>query len=472
MKALLAVLILCTSAWAQEARFFEIPVDTLPFRASTVSDGGNLVHVFYARGNTVFHLGYDTDAESIAIPAHELQISWAGTAKDIAAVALLTNGNWLCVVTGYSDWLSGSHFVRHHRGWVVQGSNAQQISATEFYFWSEDSDNPDAGYGHLEDVRVVTRPNGGYILTGSKRQTFGSTIGRLLIYPPLFSYVLPYQTWNWGYGFTAFPQVLNDDTLELLTCSTQGISHARIALGSDTSFVTPMRQWDDFNLWLPYLMLTNDGRVLARRNRNTYELTEDSALVLISTLSSGSNCCLDSWTAAYHSNYGLADFYQGLGLMLNRVDTSGVEHFGAGPVGWGVAGFYAGINFVPTNGDILATYFGYPGSPAQIGLAIVPWDAPLDVPIDIEPLPRSFSFSAYPNPFNSSVTIEYELQRAGEIELAVFNTLGQKVETLFAGNRLAGRHSMTWSPNTSSGVYFVKLVSGELQQSQKLLYLR
>jgi hypothetical protein len=70
------------------------------------------------------------------------------------------------------------------------------------------------------------------------------------------------------------------------------------------------------------------------------------------------------------------------------------------------------------------------------------------------------------------VKIEYELQRHGEIELAVFNTLGQKVESLFEGNELAGKHSLTWSPNTSSGVYFVKLESGDVRESRKILYLR
>ncbi|MCC6475467.1 T9SS type A sorting domain-containing protein [bacterium] len=98
-----------------------------------------------------------------------------------------------------------------------------------------------------------------------------------------------------------------------------------------------------------------------------------------------------------------------------------------------------------------------------------------DATIGVKPavvVPRSFSLSTYPNPFNSSVAIEYELQRAGEIELAVFNTLGQKVESLFEGNASPGRHEVTWSPSGTSGVYFVKLASGEYQQSRKILYLK
>ncbi len=88
------------------------------------------------------------------------------------------------------------------------------------------------------------------------------------------------------------------------------------------------------------------------------------------------------------------------------------------------------------------------------------------------PHPSSFTLSAYPNPFNSTLRVSYELPHAQQIELAVFNVLGQKVETLFSGPRAAGMHEAVWTPHAAGGIYFVTLRSAESVRTQKVLYLR
>jgi hypothetical protein len=71
----------------------------------------------------------------------------------------------------------------------------------------------------------------------------------------------------------------------------------------------------------------------------------------------------------------------------------------------------------------------------------------------------------YPNPFNPSTTIEYSLNKDGEVEIAVYNILGQKVKTLFEGYKVKGNHRIVWdgtgrddSP-VASGVYFYRTKS-------------
>ncbi len=73
--------------------------------------------------------------------------------------------------------------------------------------------------------------------------------------------------------------------------------------------------------------------------------------------------------------------------------------------------------------------------------------------------PNSFELAQnYPNPFNPSTTIEFSLPRSGYTNLKVFNTLGEEVATLVAGNLSAGRYKAQWNANgLTSGVYFYQL---------------
>jgi len=88
------------------------------------------------------------------------------------------------------------------------------------------------------------------------------------------------------------------------------------------------------------------------------------------------------------------------------------------------------------------------------------------------PIAHDFALSTYPNPFNASVRIDYELPRASDTRVSIYNTLGEEVATLFNGHTNAGSHTLSWSPNAASGVYFVKLEAATFVKTQKLLYIR
>jgi len=75
--------------------------------------------------------------------------------------------------------------------------------------------------------------------------------------------------------------------------------------------------------------------------------------------------------------------------------------------------------------------------------------------------------SCYPNPFNSSITIEYRVANLGplpaQMKLEVFDVLGRKIRTLINGKEDIGIHSIRWDgfgdggAELPSGVYFVRL---------------
>jgi hypothetical protein len=85
----------------------------------------------------------------------------------------------------------------------------------------------------------------------------------------------------------------------------------------------------------------------------------------------------------------------------------------------------------------------------------------------------SFSFSAYPNPFNPTTTIQFSLTKNEKVTLALYNTSGQLVQTLVDEVRSAGEHRVQLSGTAlPSGVYFARLQSAAHIATHKLLLLK
>ncbi len=90
------------------------------------------------------------------------------------------------------------------------------------------------------------------------------------------------------------------------------------------------------------------------------------------------------------------------------------------------------------------------------------------------PLPAEYTLLRnYPNPFNPVTTIEFRLLRQSDICIDIYNINGAFIENLYNGNRDAGIHTIQWNASSyPSGIYFVKLNSGNLQLTNKLLLLK
>jgi len=92
---------------------------------------------------------------------------------------------------------------------------------------------------------------------------------------------------------------------------------------------------------------------------------------------------------------------------------------------------------------------------------------PRSVPLEIA------LHSPYPNPFNASTTISYEIPFPAHIKLSIYNILGQRVDDIFDQNVVPGVHAFIWSPSRlASGIYFCRLQAGEFDQFQKLVLLK
>ncbi|MBT3232742.1 MAG: choice-of-anchor D domain-containing protein, partial [Calditrichaeota bacterium] len=77
-------------------------------------------------------------------------------------------------------------------------------------------------------------------------------------------------------------------------------------------------------------------------------------------------------------------------------------------------------------------------------------------------IPDNYYLSTpYPNPFNSSVTLDYGLPEASQVTIQVFTIEGRVIANLTGGNKSAGHHTIVWDGGeTASGVYLVRLETG------------
>lgn len=81
--------------------------------------------------------------------------------------------------------------------------------------------------------------------------------------------------------------------------------------------------------------------------------------------------------------------------------------------------------------------------------------------------------SVYPNPFNSMVEITFDLPKASNVMLQIYNINGQKVQTLVNKPYVAGRHTHIFQANNlTSGIYIIHLYANGHTHSQKLILVK
>jgi len=99
--------------------------------------------------------------------------------------------------------------------------------------------------------------------------------------------------------------------------------------------------------------------------------------------------------------------------------------------------------------------------------------------IEENTVPTTFALSAnFPNPFNPKTTINYQLPRATNINITVYNLLGEKITTLIDEHQQAGYFDVLWNGkdsfniNVPSGVYLYKMEAGDFVQANKMILIR
>jgi hypothetical protein len=165
---------------------------------------------------------------------------------------------------------------------------------------------------------------------------------------------------------------------------------------------------------------------------------------------------------------------RGLGFS-QKFDTTGVTYWGdTGVRVWDVIGEYNG----QTDGEGGVIAMGIIGN-SRVWAQRIYHDGSYsgqtsieDDPVELTP--QSFIlYDPYPNPFNSSTTIRFDLPVESEVNLTIYNLMGQEMATLIDSRAEAGRHSVNWdAADFASGFYFYRLTTGHDSVTKKMVLLK
>jgi hypothetical protein len=106
------------------------------------------------------------------------------------------------------------------------------------------------------------------------------------------------------------------------------------------------------------------------------------------------------------------------------------------------------------------------------------WKADFEISASLEKkdqiIPKTFSLSQNaPNPFNPSTMISYQLPKTSDVEISIFNLMGQKVATLIDKKQNAGTYQVDWDARGfASGVYYYRLEAGDYTDVMKMVLLK
>ena len=92
----------------------------------------------------------------------------------------------------------------------------------------------------------------------------------------------------------------------------------------------------------------------------------------------------------------------------------------------------------------------------------------------IKVIPKDYALSpVYPNPFNPSATVRFDVPEVSRVELQVYDVTGKLVETLLDDKMIAGQHQYTWQPQElATGTYFLRLSTANQTFTQKVTYVK
>jgi len=276
---------------------------------------------------------------------------------------------------------------------------------------------------------------------------------------------------GWENGTVATPFVMIDDTTSHMWYAGSGLNGTLIKIGHALSTAPFETSWTRDNL----------NPILGPGNNSSwdYPRVQDPRVVYDGSI--------------YHMWYSGGDLFtwqighatssDGKTWVKDRLNNPVLKKGEAGS--WDEQ--YVWSSCVIFDGSIFKMWYtgGNEDWKGQIGYATSPdgfnWTKEDDNPVVTEinesshsGMPEKFMLlQNYPNPFNPKTFIEYQLPKASQVDLSIYNILGQKVVTLVSEKQLAGSYKVDWdATGFASGVYYYLIQANEFQQVKKMVLLK
>ncbi|MBN8570423.1 MAG: T9SS type A sorting domain-containing protein [Ignavibacteria bacterium] len=86
---------------------------------------------------------------------------------------------------------------------------------------------------------------------------------------------------------------------------------------------------------------------------------------------------------------------------------------------------------------------------------------------------KNYLYKNYPNPFNPSTTIKFDVNKFSYVKLVIVDALGREVETIVNENLNEGTYTVNWNGmNKASGIYFYTLKTGDFTETRKMMLMK
>ena len=88
-------------------------------------------------------------------------------------------------------------------------------------------------------------------------------------------------------------------------------------------------------------------------------------------------------------------------------------------------------------------------------------------------IPSTFNINAYPNPFNPTTNIIYDVPNYSRVSVQIFNMNGQLINELINEIKTPGIYTVSWNAsNATSGTYIVKMIAGSFVKTMKVSVIK
>ena len=124
--------------------------------------------------------------------------------------------------------------------------------------------------------------------------------------------------------------------------------------------------------------------------------------------------------------------------------------------------------FCPPYPDCIEAYTGEQDTSACAQVSIIDKTLPITYKL----------YNAYPNPFNPTTTLQYELLKEVLVSFNIFDLMGYHIKSLINNKQPAGHHSIKWDATNdsgepvSAGMYIYMIQAGEFRQTKKMVLLK
>ena len=223
----------------------------------------------------------------------------------------------------------------------------------------------------------------------------------------------------------------------------------------------PVAQTTYDYLTIRYNAFTGDTVWTARYNGTANG--NDIPLSLISDKSG------NAYVTGYSEGSGTNNDYTTLKYSISGLEEWSIRFNGAGN-GSDIANTAA----VDTMGNVYVTGSGFGGATANDIVTIKYSQSPSNISEPGSVLPKDiYLYQNYPNPFNPSTKIKYSIPKLSQVQIKIYDVLGNEVVTLVNEEKPAGIYDVEFNAQTlPSGIYFYKLQAGSLVKTKKMAFLK